>query len=112
MKSQAQNSFVNRLLDNDPDVLYEMRVAVEGLVEHPGWVYIMELVEARTADTQLLMETGLHHQAEYTAFIAEIRGMRAAKAAADAVIAAAEIAEERNREFVAQMAAKEAIDHG
>lgn len=110
MKSKAQNEFTGRLLKNDPDALYEMRVCVEGLLEHPGWQFVMDLVDSRVAETRLLMETGLHHQAEYTGFIGEIRGMQVAKAAVDAVLDAAAI-QEKETQLVAQLATGDE-DHG
>lgn len=101
MKSQAQNAFVERLLRNDSDTLYDMRTQIESLLAHPGWEFVMDLVEARIQDTQLLMETGLHQHPEYTAFIGEIRGMRTAQYAADAVLDAADRREKMDREDLA-----------
>lgn len=107
MQSRTQNAFVDRLLRNDSTALYELRREIEGLLEHPGWDVVMGLVEQRISDTQLLMETGLHQHPEYTAFIGEIRGMRAAKYAAEAVLVAADRREEQDRQLLAQMAGEE-----
>lgn len=106
VKSQAQNSMKEWLLhEHDSETLYDLRSHIEGLTEHPGWEILQDLITKRIENTQLLMETGLHLQAEYTGFIAEIRGMKVSRYAADAVVDAAESRAEQDRQFNAQIEA-------
>lgn len=95
MNVRARNEFKERLKRLDDSEVMQMRDPVQAMVRSQGWKLIEHLVAQRVGEMRLMMETGLHQHAEYTAFVGELRGMQTVEAAIDAVLASSEEAAER-----------------
>lgn len=61
-----------------------MRDQIVAVLDSPGWAFVKDLLDSRVAAIRLLMEHGVHEQAEYAGMAAEIRGIHAI---GDAVLA-------------------------
>ena len=87
----------------EPHVLFDAGDAVQGLVQHPGWLHVTRLIEWEIATIDATLDEGNTplSRAEYALLHGRRDGLRAMQRAADAIFDRAQ------REYRAQRATHE-----
>ena len=94
-------NLVKRLGEDDPVAFLREAENVESLRDHPGWGFLVALVEARVEriEDQLLNDSGEPlSQAQYARKCGEIVGLRSVLDIPETVLGKAELARERQDE--------------
>lgn len=64
----------------------EMARQVRALIDTPGWAFVQDFIAQMGENLDVLVEQGIHEQAEYAAMIAERRALKVSQAVADAIV--------------------------
>jgi hypothetical protein len=97
----ARGAFAKFVLMLPDDEVFAGAKQVSELLEHPGWVFLSELIDRQKAHVmQALVHGPLHVQAEYAAQLGIVSGMEYTQFAGRAVI---EVARERERQLQAEV---------
>lgn len=100
------NKVLGRLRDNAAEDTIQMGEQVRSLMDHPGWGFVQDFLTQMAGELDVLVEQGVHQQAEYAAMIAERRTLRNLQAVADAIVEAGQVAEKQLIEMASQMEAR------